>query len=207
LKSDRNRRISVNRWDERYGSDDYYYGTTPNSFVAEQVGLLEPGRGLYLAEGEGRNAVFAAGLGHQVTAVDSSAVGRAKALGLASERGVQIVYHVADVLGHPWWEREWDHIVLCFAHMDADVMPEVHRRCAAALAPGGTLVLISFSKAQLGRDSGGPPDPDLLHDLEELKAQLAGLEFEHAVEREIDLEVSGGHGGLAMVNELVGTKP
>lgn len=197
----------MNRWDERYAQDDYFYGRTPNYFVAEQVAVLEPGRGLYLAEGEGRNAVFAAGLGHQVTAVDTSAVGRGKALGLATERGVQLIYQVADILDYPWWEQEWDHIVLCFAHMDPEVMPVVHRRCAESLAPGGTLILISFSKAQLGRDSGGPSDLAMLHDLEELKIQFAGLEPEHAVEREVDLAASGGHGGLGMVNEFVATKP
>lgn len=197
----------MNRWDERYASDDYFYGRTPNYFVSDQVGLLEPGRGLYLAEGEGRNAVFAAGLGHQVTAVDSSAIGRGKALSLAAERGVQIVYHVADVLDHPWWERSWDHIVLCFAHMDPAVMPEIHRRCAESLAPGGTLILQSFSKAQLGRTSGGPSDIELLHDLEVLKGQFPGLEVEHAVEREVVLGEADGHRGLAMVNEFVASRP
>jgi len=197
----------VNRWDERFAGEDYYYGRTPNYFVAEQIPVLEPGRGLYLAEGEGRNAVFAAGLGHRVTAVDSSAVGRRKALELAADRGVQIVYQVTDILGYPWWEREWGHIVLCFAHMSAEAMPEIHRRCAASLAPGGTLVLISFSKAQLGRGTGGPPDLELLHDLEELKGQLPGLELEHALEREVDMGEAGGHSGLAMVNELVATRP
>ncbi|MCP4574610.1 MAG: class I SAM-dependent methyltransferase [bacterium] len=196
----------MNRWDERYTREGFYYGRTPNYFVAEQVAVLDPGRGLYLAEGEGRNAVFAAGLGHQVTAVDSSPVGRRKALELAADRGVQLTYQVADITQHPWWEQQWDHIVLCFAHLPPNPMLEVHRRCVASLTDAGTLILSSFSKAQFGRDSGGPPDLDLLQDLEELKSQFAGLEVEHAQEREVDLSESGGHGGLAMVNEFVASK-
>lgn len=197
----------MNRWDERYDHERYFYGRTPNYFVAEQLQLLEPGRGLYLAEGEGRNVVFAAGLGHRVTAVDSSSVGRRKALALAADRGVQISYVMGDVATHPWDKEAWDHIVLCFAHIEPKAMVEVHRRAAQSLAPGGTLILVSFSKAQLGRTSGGPPDIDLLHDLEELKGQFPGLELDHAEEREVDLQEADGHKGPAMVIEITGTKP
>lgn len=196
----------MNSWDERYRHARYFYGRTPNYFVAEQLQQLEPGRGLYLAEGEGRNAVFAAGLGHRVTAVDSSAVGRRKALELADDRGVQINYAVADLLDHGWHREQWDHVVLCYAHMQPEAMPEVHRRAAASLVTDGTLIHISFSKAQHGRGTGGPPDLARLHDLEELKEQYAGLEMVHAEEREVDLLEADGHCGVAMIIELVGTK-
>lgn len=197
----------MNSWDDRYRGENYFYGRTPNYFVAERLPLIEPGTGLYLAEGEGRNAVFAAGLGHRVTAVDSSAEGRRKALDLAADRGVQITYTVADLLKNPWHTRQWDHIVLCFAHMQPEAMPEVHRLAAAAVAPGGTLIHLSFSKAQLGRGTGGPPDLERLHDLDELREQYAGLELEQAEEREVDLREADGHMGLASVIELVGIRP
>lgn len=200
------REAFVNRWDERYDQERYFYGRTPNYFVSEQLQLLEPGRGLYLAEGEGRNAVFAAGLGHRVTAIDSSAVGRRKALALATDRGVQISYAVGDATTHPWAKETWDHIVLCFAHFAPDVLADVHRRVAESLAPGGTLILVSYSKAQFGRKSGGPPDLDLLHDLEDLKGHFPGVDLDHAEEREVDLQEADGHRGLAMVIEITGTK-
>jgi len=196
----------VNSWDERYRHARYFYGRTPNYFVAEQLQLLEPGRGLYLAEGEGRNAVFAAGLGHRVTAVDTSVEGRRKALELAGDRGVQIIYGVADLLDHSWSGEQWNHIVMCYAHMQPEAMPEVHRRVAAALADGGTLIHISFSKAQHGRGTGGPPDLARLHDLGELREQYAGVELDYAVEREVDLVEADGHSGVAAIIELVGTK-
>jgi SAM-dependent methyltransferase len=197
----------VNRWDERYDHERFFYGRAPNYFVAEQVRCLAGGRGLYLAEGEGRNAVFAAGLGHEVVAVDSSAVGRRKALELAGERGVHLTYHVADIVLHPWHRERWDHAVLCFAHLPPEDMAGVHRRVAASLKPGGTLVFTSFSKAQFGRTSGGPPRLEWLHDLAELPGQFPGLEFTHAVEREVDLAESVGHHGAAMVIEMVGVRP
>lgn len=196
----------MTRWDERYDHERYFYGRTPNSFVAEQLPLLPKGRGLYLAEGEGRNAVFAAGLGHHVVAVDASAVGRRKALALAEDRGVGIHYHVRDALEEPWHEQAWDHVVLCFVHVDPAHRAELHRRVASCLKPGGTLIYVGFAKAQLGRPSGGPPREDWLHDLAVVREEFPGVELEHAVEREVDLQEGVGHVGAAMVIELLGTK-
>jgi len=196
----------LNRWDERYDHERFFYGTEPNYFVADQLPRLDTGRGLFLAEGEGRNAVFAAGLGHTVVAVDSSVVGRRKALELAQRRGVSIVYHPADIVAHPWDEELWDFVVLCFAHLDPADMPAIHRRVADCLKPGGMLLFNSFAKAQFGRESGGPPRREWLHDLAELKTQFPGVELEHAVECEVDLRESVGHRGRAMVIELAGVK-
>ncbi|MFN2371912.1 MAG: cyclopropane-fatty-acyl-phospholipid synthase family protein [Candidatus Krumholzibacteriia bacterium] len=196
----------MTRWDERYDHERYFYGRTPNYFIAEQLPLLPKGRGLYLAEGEGRNAVFAAGLGHHVVAVDASAVGRRKALALAEDRGVAIHYHVRDVMDEPWRDQAWDHAVLCFVHMDPAHRAELHRRVAGCLKPGGTLVYIGFAKAQFGRSSGGPPREDWLHELDVVREEFPAIELEHAVEREVDLQEGVGHVGQAMVIEMLGAK-
>lgn len=195
-----------NRWDERYDHPRFFYGEEPNAFLAAHLPALPPGSALFPAEGEGRNAVFAAGLGHRVVAVDSSAVGRRKALELAGRRGVRLEYRCADVLADPWHEQAWDLVALCFAHLAPADAAVLHARAAASLVPGGRLLLNSFSKAQMGRTSGGPPRLDWLHDLEELKGQFPGLVFEHAVEREVELGEGVGHRGLAMVIEMVGRK-
>ena len=195
----------ANNWDNRYDEERYFYGIEPNYFVARELPKLDLGRVLCLAEGEGRNAVYAAGLGHDVVAVDSSFVGRRKALELAAERGVTLEYRLGDVVGGLWSEETWDVIVLCFMHLPPEVAPEVHAACAAALRPGGTLILNSFSKAQFGRKSGGPPRLEWLHDLAEVRGQFPGLEVE-AVEAEVELAEGVGHGGLAVVIELVGRK-
>jgi len=196
----------LNRWDERYDHERYFYGRTPNLFVGEQLPLLPRGRGLYLAEGEGRNVVFAAGLGHHAVAVDSSAVGRRKALALAEDRGVGIHYHVADILEDRWDEQAWDHVVLCFVHVPPEDRPGLHRRVASCLKTGGTLIFTSFSKAQFGRPSGGPPRLDWLHELDVVRGEFPGVEFEQAVEHEVDLNEGVGHVGPAMVIEMVGVK-
>lgn len=192
-------------WDDRYDQKTYFYGREPNYFVARQLPLLERGRGLFLAEGEGRNAVFAAALGNEVTAVDGSEVGRRKALELAAARNVNLDYRLADVIVDPWDKETWDFIVLCFAHLPPENMPGVHQRVAACLKSGGTMILNSFSKAQFGRKSGGPPSLELLHDLDELMGQFPGLNL-MGEEKEVDLHESVGHSGLAMVIELTGIK-
>ncbi len=192
-----------NKWDERYDHERFFYGEKPNYFVARKLVGLPPGRALFLAEGEGRNAVHAAGLGHQVVAVDSSAVGRRKALQLAAARGVELEYRLGDVIGGPWAKESWDLIVLCFCHLPPADMPVLHAACATALNPGGTLLLNSFSKKQFGRPSGGPPRREWLHDLDELQGQFPGLEVA-ATELEVELDEGPGHRGPAMVLELVG---
>ena len=194
-----------NKWDSRYDEERYFYGTEPNYFVAQELAALPCGRALFLAEGEGRNAVHAAEMGQDVVAVDNSQVGRRKALALAAERGAALEYRLADVVGGDWQDEAWDLIVLCFAHLPPDMMPDLHAACAAALKPGGVLVLNSFARSQFGRSSGGPPQLELLHDVSVLSAQFPGLTIT-CVEKEVTLAEGAGHRGAAMVIELVGRK-
>jgi SAM-dependent methyltransferase len=196
-----------NNWDQRYDQQDYFYGFEPNHFVESELTGLPPGRGLFLAEGEGRNAVYAAGLGHRVTALDNSWVGRDKALKLAAERGVEVDYRLVDLVNDSWGDGPYDFVVLCFAHLPPEMMPAVHAWSVACLRPGGRLIHCSFSKAQFGRKSGGPPRLDWLHDLAELKKQYAGIEFHRAEELEVELDEAGGHRGPAMVIEIAGNRP
>ena len=193
------------KWDVRYEEEGFFYGKEPNYFVARELPKLDKGRGLFLAEGEGRNAVFAAGLGHEVVAVDNSFFGRRKALGLAAATGVSIEYRGEDLTTGSWARESWDFVVLCFVHLDPAILPTVHRQVAECLAPNGRMIFQSFSKAQFGRTSGGPPHLDWLHDPAELKGQFPGLDLV-VDEREVDLEESVGHNGLAMVIEITGSK-
>lgn len=195
-----------NNWDRRYDQETYYYGFAPNHFVGEELRRLPPGRGLFLAEGEGRNAVFAAGLGHRVTALDSSWVGQQKAQRLAAERGVELDYRLADLAADPWAGGDFDFVVLCFAHLPPEAMARVHAGAVQSLRPGGRLIHCSFSTAQFGRPSGGPPRLDWLHEVAVLREQFAGIDFALAAEREVDLNEAEGHRGLAMVIEIAGNR-
>ncbi len=194
----------TNNWDNRYDEDRFFYGEEPNYFVAQELKKIPTGRGLFLAEGEGRNAVFAAGLGHEVVAVDSSVVGRRKALELAAHAGVTLEYRCEDLLDGHWAREEWDFVVLCFAHLPPEAMAAVHGRVASCLNPGGSLILLSFSKHQFGRHSGGPPRLEWLHEAESLRKQFPGVAWSHLQEKEVDLRESVGHFGMAWVIEGLG---
>lgn len=193
-----------NKWDDRYDQDDYFYGLAPNHFVGPEIEKLVPGKGLFLAEGEGRNAVFAAECGHDVVALDNSWVGREKTLNFARSKGVAVDYRLLDLVADDWATDQYDFVVLCFAHLPPEFMSEVHAQAVVCLRPGGRLIHCSFAKAQFGRSSGGPPSLDWLHDLENLKKQYAGVDFDRAEELEVELNEAAGHRGLAMVIEISG---
>lgn len=197
--------VGMNRWDDKYAPARYFYGTEPNELVRAAIAGLPTGRALFLAEGEGRNAVHAASLGHEVVAVDSSAEGRRKALALAAERGVALTYLLGDVGSTAWDDAPYDLAVLCFFHEWPAERARLHARTAAALRPGGRLVVVSFAKEQLGRGTGGPPDLELLQDLDEVRGEFPGVVWERAERLEVVQHEGPGHDGPASVNLLVGT--
>jgi SAM-dependent methyltransferase len=194
-------------WDARYGEPGYAYGTEPNRFLAEVAARIPAGPVLSLAEGEGRNAVFLAGLGHDVLAVDRSAVGLAKAEVLAAERGVRIRTAVADLADFPVEPGAWSGVVSIFAHFAPPLRARLHGAVAAGLRSGGVLVLEAYTPRQLGFGTGGPRDVALLVTLEVLRAELAGLEL--VIGREIERDVSEGkyHGGRAAVVQVLARRP
>ena len=147
---------AVDFWDARYEDEGYAYGTEPNAYFRRQLDRLPPGRLLLLAEGEGRNAVYAAKRGWQVTAVDFSDEGRAKAQRLAAAQGVRLAYQVADLTTLNWQQPgHYDAVGLIYAHLAPTDRRAVHAAVAASLAPGGHLILEAFSPRQLGLPSGG----------------------------------------------------
>ena len=128
-------------WDIRYAEADYAYGTEPNGFLAAVACQIPDGPVLCLAEGQGRNAVFLAGRGHRVTAVDQSRVGMARAAELAASRGVNVECVTADLTAYDIGVGRWAGIVSIFVHLPAALRADVYRRAVAGLRPGGVLVL------------------------------------------------------------------
>ena len=158
-------------WDARFGSEVYTYGTTPNAFIAQEAPNLPPGAELLdLGAGEGRNAVFLAGQGFRVTALDYAEAGLAKTEALAAERGVEVETLRAD-LGHWKPDRQWDVIVCTFVHLRVGERYRLYTAIQAALRPGGLLVAEWFRPEQRtdGYTSGGPPTLDLLIKPRELR--------------------------------------
>ncbi|MDD2898704.1 MAG: class I SAM-dependent methyltransferase [Desulfuromonadaceae bacterium] len=194
-------------WNERYSESGYTYGTAPNDFLVSVVDAIPRGRLLSLAEGEGRNAVYLASLGHDVTAVDGSEVGLRKAETLAAERGVAITTVHADLGGYIIEAGQWDSIVACYCHLPPSIHTPLYRAAVQGLRPGGVFVLEAFCKEQLAYGTGGPPSLDLLMSLDELKQELEGLEFVCARQVERDVREGSGHTGLASVIQIMGVKP
>lgn len=194
-------------WDERYSEPGFAYGTAPNDFLVSVANKIPIGRILSLGEGEGRNAVYLASLGHEVTGVDGSGVGLAKAQELAAARGVAINTVVADLSGFRIEPGQWDGIVSCYCHLPPATRKPLHRDVVTGLRPGGLFVLEAFTKQQLAYGSGGPQSLELLMSLSELKQELEGLEFIHAVEMERDVREGSKHTGLASVVQILAVRP
>jgi len=194
-------------WDQRYGDDEYAYGTEPNDFLVEATHHLPKGNILCIGEGEGRNAVWLAQQGWQVTAVDSSSVGLEKAKKLAESRGVEIQTVHADLLDYPFEEAAWDGIVSIFCHLPPTLRKQVHRSAVNALRPGGVLLLEAYTPEQVQLGTGGPPTEVMMMNLETLHSELEGLNFIHALELERPVNEGQFHTGLGSVVQLVAVRP
>ncbi len=194
-------------WDERYQREEYVYGTAPNDFLRSQIGHIPAGRVLCLAEGEGRNAVFLAEQGFTVTAVDQSSVGLAKAEHLAQERGVEISTLVADLGEFRIEPQAWDGIVSIFAHVPPPARRHIHREVVTGLRPGGVLILEAYRPEQLQYKTGGPPVAEMMMDLDGLRAELEGLEFEYGAETVREVQEGPLHHGDGAVVQVRARAP
>ncbi len=192
------------QWDARFRGDAYVYGTEPNDFLRENAERLPPrGRVLSLGEGEGRNAAFLASLGHEVTAVDASAVGLAKASRLAESRGLSVRAIVSDLADYTFEPSAWGGAILIFCHLPPELRKRVHRGVVSALAPGGVVLLLAYTPRQLEYGTGGPRVPELLYSAESLREDFAGLELLHLAERTREVREGPLHTGTGAVVELV----
>jgi SAM-dependent methyltransferase len=190
-------------WNDRYAVAGHVYGESPNAFVAEVARQIPTGPVLCLAEGEGRNAVYLATLGHRVTAVDQSEVGLAKARRLAEARGVEIETLVTDLTDYAIAVGAWAGMVATFAHLPPVLRRRIHHEAVAGLRPGGVFILEAYTPAQLAFGTGGPKSPELLMTLPVLRDELSGLEL--LIGREIEREVieGDGHTGRGAVVQIL----
>jgi len=198
--------MSSHFWDERFRADEYAYGREPNAFLLEQAARLPRGRVLCLAEGEGRNAVFLAELGHEVTAVDFSAEGLRKTERLARERGVKITTVHADLAAYDLELECFTGIVAIFAHLLPLIRQRLHAQVARALVPGGVFILEAYRPEQLAFDTGGPRDPSLLMTFDDLKRELFPLTIEIGREVERDIREGAYHSGLSATVQVLAVR-
>lgn len=192
-------------WNQRYASDEFVYGTEPNSFLAEHANVLMSPV-LSLAEGEGRNAVFLASLGLQVHGVDGSEVGLAKAQALAHSKGVEIQTEVADLRTFEPPANAYGSVVSISAHLPSKIRHRLYPLVERCLKPGGIILLEAYSEDQLARDTGGPKDADML--MTQAKIEQEFPNCEPILLRELEREICEGqyHTGMASVVQFIGKK-
>lgn len=197
-----------NFWDERYLGPEYAFGTEPNAFLAAQKPLLRPGmRALVPGDGEGRNGVWLAEQGLEVTTVDASGLGVAKARNLAAERGVAIEALQADLTTWQWPVGACDLVASIYLHWKPGLRERLHHAMLAALKPGGLLVLEAYTPNQLAHRAkgsvGGPPDVALLMTGAMLRSDFAAAEILSLDEIETVLAEGTRHTGPSSIVRLL----
>ncbi|QJP34721.1 class I SAM-dependent methyltransferase [Nonlabens sp. Ci31] len=192
-------------WNERYEKEEYIYGTSPNQFFKEQLDTLPSGSILLPAEGEGRNALYAAKNGWDVTAFDISSIGKEKAIKLAVSQNVTIDYQIENVLNFES-DKRFDTIGLSYAHFPANIRKKAHLHLLKFLKPKGVVIFEAFAKAQLGNPSGGPQSEEMLFSIEEVKIEFPDFDFKILKQESITLSEGNYHKGNAEVIRFVGMK-
>ena len=210
-ENDKLNEIWTSRWNERYSNEAFAYGEEPNQYLKAQLEKLPVGSILFPAEGEGRNAVFAAQLGWDVSAFDISQEGQKKANLLAEKKGVAIDYQVGPLEGLNFEDEQFDAIALIYAHFPAKIKSAYHQKLDTLLKKGGTIIFESFSKKHLAyvlanEKVGGPKDIDSLFSIDEIKADFPNYTIVELVEKDIELSEGLYHNGTGSVIRFVGVK-
>jgi ubiquinone/menaquinone biosynthesis C-methylase UbiE len=193
-------------WNQRYAEEVFAYGVEPNEFFAQQLIQIKSGKLLLPAEGEGRNAVFAAKNGFEVSAFDYSESGQQKALQLAEENGVTIDYLVSDVLALPYEQESFDALIFIFAHFPVEIRKEAHLKLLHLLKPRGKILFEAFGKGQINYASGGPKDIQMLFSEEEVRNEFPNVTFDHLSTDKTALHEGLFHQGEGFVVRFIGTK-
>jgi SAM-dependent methyltransferase len=163
------------QWDRRYAAAELVWSATPNRLLAAEVADVKPGRALDLGTGEGRNAIWLAENGWDVTAVDFSAVGLEKGRKIAQSRGTTVSWVLADLREYRPEAAAFDLVLLIFIHLADPDWTRLLESARTGLAPGGTLLVIGHDSSNLENGVGGPQDPALLYSAADVTAALPDL--------------------------------
>jgi SAM-dependent methyltransferase len=195
----------VTRWNTRFGAREYVFGTAPNAFLASQAHRLRPGMSaLCVADGEGRNSVWLAQQGLDVTAFDFSPAGLAKARALAEAAGVRVDYRQCDVAHFDWDAALYDAVVAIFVQFaPPPLRAAMFDGMMRALAPGGVIILQGYGPKQLEYRTGGPKVDENLYTAQLLRRSFAPLEILHLAEHDDVIEEGEGHRGMSALVDMV----
>ena len=173
-------KLTSEEWNDRYATAELIWGAEPNQFLVREVAELRPGTALDLATGEGRNAIWLARQGWRVTGLDFSAVALDKAREIATDLGVAVDWVHADVVGYQPEPAGFDLVTILYLHLERPERRQVLAAASAAVAPGGTLLIVGHDLENLTRGHGGPQDPARLWVADEAMEELVGLVVEQA---------------------------
>lgn len=198
----------MNQWHIRYQDSDYVYGTEPNVFLKDIYQKLKlKGNVLAIAEGEGRNAVYLAQNGLNVTAWDYAASGLAKTSKLAELKGVSVKTELVDLNDATWKNNEWDQLVCIFGHFPTDLRKKTLTSAKESIKPGGYFITEVYSVHQLSYQTGGPKDVGLLYTPDEFLQIFSDWRIVHFFVGEVKRNEGKLHNGLSHVIQFVGQKP
>jgi SAM-dependent methyltransferase len=196
----------INTWNDRYEQETFQYGTEPNDYFKSQIDQLPVGRILIPAAGEGRDAVYAAKLGWEVYAFDSSERGRDKALQLAKKEKVSIYYICEDALKIKFPLESFDVIAFTYFHLPPESRNVFHQKSIKWLKNNGLIILEGFNQNQLGLSSGGPKNKDWLFDKMTLSDDFKELVILENAEKQRVLNEGPLHQGVAEVIQFKAQK-
>ena len=192
-------------WDSRFAGEEYLFGIEPADALKRHLPMLvDAGRTLVVADGEGRNSTFLAQQGFEVVAQDYSPVAVAKAQKLAAQKSVEIEFRVSDIHDFDWTEEQYDNVVAIFIQFVApDRQAYVFEGLKSALAPGGTLLLHGYTPEQINFGTGGPPNADHMYTRQMLDDAFHDLDI--LVNRSYHAEISEGkgHSGMSALIDFV----
>ena len=191
-------------WDDRFATENYVYGVKPNDYIAKKLSELNPGTVLFPAEGEGRNAIYAAQLGWHVYAFDISRMAMQKAKQLAERNNVSINYQLAGFATYQPPVTDLDVVVLCFTHQPEKQRKAFHSKVIQWVKPGGIIIIEAYAKEQINNDSGGPKELDMLYSKKILENDFNSCQAVSVIEEEIHLQEGNYHNGKAnMVRAII----
>jgi len=197
------------RWDARFAAETYLFGTEPNAFLVGEAGRLKSGwKALVLADGEGRNGVWLARQGLDVTTVDFSPNGLAKARLLAERHGVTIHTVLADLRQWDWPEAAFDLVAGIFMQVFDPLSREaIFVRMKRALKPSGLLMLQGYRPEQIAYGTGGPSTPENLYTEEMLRADFSDFSILTLRVHDSVIHEGSGHDGMSALIDLVAMRP
>ncbi len=196
-------------WNGRFAGESYAFGTRPAAFLVDNAHYIPPGsRVLVPADGEGRNSVFLAEMGHRVVATDIAEAGIAKARKLADARGVSVEFRHLDLQGWRWPKAELDAVVAVFIQFAPPAFrDEIFAGMKRAVRPGGVVLLHGYTPKQIEYRTGGPPVAEQLYTEELLRAAFADWELLRIEAYERDLDEGERHQGRSAIIDLIARRP